>query len=152
RLADEAAAHGAGMAVALNKCDLLERTEVERLRTEGTEFLLKRFAQLGRFPVLLTSATTREGIPALLAAMAELLRLRRIRVPSDALAEAAFSWPSTGTPWRVRQMNVAPLRFSVRVPHGIRLNDRFIVNRLRESFGLHGVPIIVERQRRQQAK
>src|SRR6185503_8251709 len=109
RLADEAAAHGAGMAVALNKCDLLDRVDVERLRTEGTEFLLKRFAQLGRFPVLLTSATTREGIPALLAAMAELLRLRRIRIPSDARAEAAFGWPTTGAPWRVRQTEVAPL-------------------------------------------
>jgi GTP-binding protein len=148
RLADRAAELGAGMAVALNKCDLLPREDVERLRTEGTEFLLKRFAQLGRFPVLLTSATTREGVPALLAAMEELLRLRRVRIPSDALAAAAFGWPSTGTPWRVRQTEVAPLRFSVRVPFGIRLNDRFVVNRLRDSFGLHGVPIIIERQRR----
>jgi GTP-binding protein len=148
RLADRAAEHGAGMAVALNKCDLLEPDHVERLRTEGSEFLAKRFSQLGRFPVLLTSATTREGIPALVASMQELLRLRRVRIPSDALAAAAFGWPSTGTPWRVRQSDVAPLRFSVRVPYGIRLNDRFVVNRLRESFGLHGIPIIIERQRR----
>lgn len=148
RLADRAAELGAGMAVALNKCDLLPREEVERLRTEGTAFLLERFAQLGRFPVLLTSATTREGVPALLAAMEELLRLRRVRIPSEALAAAAFGWPTTGTPWRVRQTEVAPLRFSVRVPFGIRLNDRFVVNRLRESFGLHGIPIIIERQRR----
>jgi len=144
RLAQEAVGGGAGIAVALNKCDLLPPSDVVRLRAEAPPFLAKRFPDVGRFPMLPCSAVTGESMADLKAAVIELARLRRIRIPADELADLAFKWPTSGRSWRVRQTGAAPLVFAVDGPSGVHLGPRFVVNRIRDKFGLHGVPLLVK--------
>jgi GTP-binding protein len=144
RLAQEAVRGGAGIAVALNKCDLLNQSDIERLRVEAPPFLAGRFPQVGRFPMLFCSAKTGDGLADLKAAVTELAGLRRIKIPAERLADLAYKWPSSGRAWRIRQIGTAPLVFAVDSPAGIKLGPRFAVNRIREAFGLHGVPVFVK--------
>jgi GTP-binding protein len=144
RLAQEAVGGGAGIAVALNKCDLLPPADVDLLRVEAPPFLSKRFPDVGRFPMLFCSAHTGDAMEDLKATVTELARLRRIKISPGDLSDLAYKWPTSGRPWRVRQIGAAPLVFAVDAPSGVHLGPRFAVNRIRETFGLHGVPLLVK--------
>lgn len=86
---------------------------------------------------------------ALPATIADLLRLRRILIPKPALAEVSYDWPSSGGAWRISQIRTKPPTFSASAPPGMRQDSRFVINRLRDAFGLHGVPILIRwRERR----
>ncbi len=143
RLADAAVDAGASLAVALNKSDLLPPGRRKSLLPEAMTFLHERFHAVGKFPVLLTSATQGEGVAALRETMAALRGLRGLRAAPEALADEAFDWPSPGKPWVVRQTATHPPTFHVRTPPGTKLGPRFVANRLREALGLHGIPILV---------
>ncbi len=141
RLASEIEAEFPCLAVALNKVDLLEPGRPAELLPKAVEFLHKRFPGLGRFPVLMTSAVSGEGIPALRHVLADLMHLRGTHVSPQALAGTAHDWPSPGKAWLLRQTGTNPPTFSVVAPPGAKLGVRFVSNRLREAFGLHGVPV-----------
>ena len=143
RLASEAESAAPCIAVALNKVDLLDPGQAEKLLPEAVAFLHKRFPGLGRLPVLMTSAVTGEGVGALRRVLGDLLELRRTRVSPQALAGVAFAWPSPGKPWIVRQSASSPPAFSVVAPRGEKLGVRFVANRIREAFGFHGVPVLI---------
>lgn len=144
RLAQTATRGGAALAVALNKCDLLTDARRRGLRREASEYLVGRFPELGRFPMVFSSAVTGMGLESLAAAVTALSAMRRTRLSPQALADAAYDWPSSGRPWRLRQTGAAPLVFSAAPPPGNKLGPRFVSNRLREAFGLHGVPIFIQ--------
>jgi len=143
RLADAAFERGTALAVALNKADLLEREQVREVEAKAAEYLHGRFPLLGRFPVLITSAKNGEGVPELGAAVAELNRLRHISVPDSVLAGISHSWPTPGRTWTVRQASTAPPVFMASPPPGIRPSSRFVINRVRDALGMHGVPLAV---------
>lgn len=143
RLARSAIDDGAALAVALNKSDLIASGERKRIVAEAMPFLNERFPGIGRFPVLLTSATTGAGVDALRTAFADLAHTRRIRISRADLADAAHAWPSAGRAWVVRQEDTGPPAFVVTPPPHTRADPRFVMNRLRERFGLHGVPLRV---------
>jgi GTP-binding protein len=141
RLASEIEAEFPCLAVALNKVDLLEPGRSAELLPKAVEFLHKRFPGMGRFPVLMTSAVSGEGVPALRQVLADLMHLRGAHISPQALAGTAHDWPSPGKAWILRQTGTAPPTFSVIAPPGAKLGVRFVANRLREAFGLHGVPV-----------
>jgi len=143
RLASEIEAQRPCLAVALSKVDLLDAERLPKLLPEAVAFLHRRFPGLGRFPVLMTSAVSGYGIPALRQVLADLLRLRGITIPATALADVSHDWPSPGKAWVVQQTDTAPPAFSVLAPPRSKASARFVANRLREAFGLHGVPVII---------
>ncbi len=143
RLAQVASQRGASLVCALNKCDLLPPGTLNTLRSEATRYLQARFTQLGRLPILICSAVTGLGLQALQATIIELVKLRNVQVPTEVLVDVAYSWPTTGKPWRIRQTGIAPPAFFVLPPDGVKLGPRFVINRLRDAFGLHGVPIFI---------
>ncbi len=143
RLARATIDDGAALGVALNKADLLTAKDRTRVVAEAMPFLNDRFPGIGRFPVLLTSATAGDGVDALRNALADLHRVRRTRISAADLAEAAHDWPTAGRAWGVRQEGVAPPAFVVMPPPHTKADPRFVMNRLRDRFGLHGVPIRV---------
>lgn len=143
RLASEIEQRGLGLAVVLNKADLIDKETRNDAENKAAVYLHERFPGLGRFPVIIGSAKNGEGVSELREAVRELDRLRKKRIPAEVLAEISSPWPTSGRPWVVRQMGIEPLSFMANPPQGNRLSSRFVINQLRESFGLHGVPIEV---------
>ncbi len=143
RLIRLAVENGAALAVAMNKADLIPPDRMNELARSSLSYLQKRFPQLGRFPVIFCSAKTGDGMAALPATIGDLFKLRNTMIPKPALAEVAYGWPSSGGAWRISQVGTRPPEFSASSPGGMRHDSRFVANRLRESFGLHGVPILI---------
>jgi len=134
---------GVGLVVALNKCDLVPESKASGFLKEASGYLYSRFTDLGRFPIILASAVSGEGIESIKAAISEMARLRESEFTPEALSDVSYSWPTSGRAWKVRQTGTAPPTFSVRVPRGVKPNTRFVVNRLRNGLGLHGVPLVI---------
>ena len=143
---------GAGCAtlVALNKWDVGE-TDLDDARAR----LAKRIRQ--RPPVIACSATTGRGVAKALAQAVDLADRRAERVPTPELNRAVDEIVATRPPPQRRgkrlrlyyaaQVGTAPPRIAIQV------NDRRLVtrdwayhleNRLRERFGLEGVPLIID--------
>ncbi len=160
-IAGEAEAAGCGIVIAINKWDLV--------RGQGQEFV-KKFDDDLRFqlrflefaPIVHVSARTGERVPRLLEVVDRVAAARRHRVATADLnrfLEAVTSThpPTSKTSREVRilygaQTGVAPPAFVLFTNVATELHfsyERYLVNRLRESFGFEGTPIRLMVRRRE---
>jgi GTP-binding protein len=150
RVAELAMKSGCATLVALNKWDVGE-TDLD----DATARLEKRLRQ--RPPVIACSALTGRGVPKLLERAVELADRRASRIGTSELNKfigdlVAARPPPAKANRRLRlyyaaQVDRSPPRFAIQV------NDRRLIsrewafhleNRLREAYGLEGVPIVID--------
>jgi GTP-binding protein len=159
RVAELAMRSGCATLVALNKWDIGE-TDLEDARA--------RLGQRTRLrpPIVVCSAKTGRGVPELLRQAVALADRRAERIPTPELNRFLADVVATTPPparrggrrlrlYYIAQIETSPPRFAVQV------NDRRLIarewafhleNRLRDAYGLDGVPLIIDfvpRRRRQ---
>lgn len=160
-IAGEAERAGCGIVIAVNKWDLV--------RGQGQEWV-EQFDDALRFqlkfleyaPIVHISALTGERTPRLLEVVDRVAAARRHRVSTSDLnkfieAVTAAHPPTSKTRREVRilygaQTAVAPPTFVLFTNVATELHfsyQRFLVNRLRESFGFEGTPIRLAVRRRE---
>jgi GTPase len=159
RVAELAMRSGCATLVALNKWDIGE-TDLEDARAR-----LEQRTRL-RPPIVVCSAKTGRGVPELLRQAVALTDRRAERIPTPELNRFLADVVATTPPparrggrrlrlYYIAQIETNPPRFAVQV------NDRRLIsrewafhleNRLRDAYGLDGVPLIIDfvpRKRRQ---
>jgi GTPase len=160
-IAGEADKTGCGVIVVANKWDLM--------KGRGTDFVKEFDGKLRRqlkfldyAPVLHLSALTGERTPKLLETIDKVAEVRNRRIPTSELnrfvhAATAVHPPASPGRREVRilyaaQTGVAPptFVFFTNVATSFHFSyERFLINRLRESFGLIGTPIRIHVRRRE---
>jgi GTP-binding protein len=136
--------------LALNKWDV-GRTDLEDARERAQARLRQRPE------VLALSAKTGRGVRRALLKAIELADRAKTRIPTSDLNRFLSDLQSTREPPVVRgkrlkllymtQYDTGPPRFSVQVNDRGRLTRDygfFLENRLRERYGLHGVPLVID--------
>jgi GTPase len=159
-IAGEAENAGCGIIVAANKWDLMKGDGRDRAK-EFDEELRLRLKFLDYVPVLHISAVTGERTPRLLETIDQVAAARTARIKTSELntliqrVASAHPPPSRGrTETRIlyaAQTGVAPPTFVVFTNVATRFHfsyERFLVNKLRESFGFVGTPIRLQVRRR----
>jgi GTPase len=159
RVAELAMRSGCATLVALNKWDIGE-TDLEDASAR-----LEQRTRL-RPPIVVCSAKTGRGVPELLRQAVALADRRAERIPTPELNRFLADVVATTPPparrggrrlrlYYIAQIETSPPRFAVQV------NDRRLIsrewafhveNRLRDAYGLDGVPLIIDfvpRKRRQ---
>jgi GTP-binding protein len=159
-IAGEAEKAGCGIIIAANKWDLM--------KGRGTDFsksfddkLRQQMKFLDYAPILHISATTGERTPKVLETIDKVAEARMRRVPTGELnrfvqAVTAVHPPASPGRRQVRilyatQKGVAPPTFVFFTNYATEFHfsyERFLVNRLRESFGMMGTPIRLHVRRR----
>jgi GTP-binding protein len=155
-IAGEAEKAGSGIIIAANKWDLMKGRGVEFSKTFDDE-LRRRLKFLDYAPVLHISASTGERAGKVLETIDKIADARQQRVPTGELnrflkAVTAVHPPVSPGKRHVRilyaaQTSVAPptFVFFTNVATAFHFSyERFLANRLRESFGMVGTPIRVQ--------
>jgi len=156
RIAELAMRSGCATLMVLNKWDLAEDLDLEHERSRAHQKLRLR-------PRLLTaSARTGRHVGRLLVEAAALADRRRTRIPTPALnrfladAVAARQPPVGSGPSRtghrlkllfMTQTASSPPRFSIQVNSRARVTRDYayyLENRLRDRYGLEGVPLVID--------
>ena len=154
RVAELAMKSGCATEVALNKWDLVTEDQEEQLK-RATARLADRVRQ--RPPVIATSAKTGRGVPKLLERALGLADRRAERIPTPELNRFVAEVVATRQPPQ-RQGKRLRLYYSAQVgtrpPRiAIQVNDRrpitrdwayHLENRVREHYGLEGVPLVID--------
>lgn len=159
-IAGEAERAGCGIVIAVNKWDLVRGRGQDFVR-DFDEKLRYQLKFLDYAPVVHISALTGERTPKLLETIDRVAAARRKRVPTGELnrfLEAVTHTHPPASPDRravrllyAAQTGVAPPAFVLFTNVATRLHfsyERFIVNRIRESFGFEGSPIRLSVRRR----
>ena len=152
RIADLAAREGRAVVIAVNKWDLVE--DRARRLAEIREMAERLLPQLRGVPVVPVSALTGRGLDRLREAILEVHRAWNSRVPTarlnrwlGAVTEAHPPPAVRGRRLRLRymtQVKTRPPTFALWCSRPDALPEsylRYLVNGLRETFGLAGVPI-----------
>jgi len=152
-IAGEAADAGCGIVLAVNKWDLVKGQGQKWVKDfdEKVRFQLKF---LDWAPIVHLSALTGDRTPKLLEAIDRVAEARKKRVPTSELnrfleAVTAVHPPTSPTRREVRilygaQTGTAPPAFVLFTNVASELHfsyERYLINRLRESFGFEGTPI-----------
>jgi GTP-binding protein len=160
-IAGEAERAGCGIVIAVNKWDLVRAQGQDWVKAfdDGLRFQLK-FLEYA--PIVHVSALTGERTPRLLEVVDRVAAARQHRVATSDLnrfleAVTATHPPTSKTRREVRilygvQTSVAPPTFVLFTNVATELHfsyERFLVNRLRESFGFEGTPIRLLVRRRE---
>ena len=143
---------GRGLALVVNKVDLLERPQ--RRSSVWERELRSDFRFVAHAPVLPVSAMTGEGVGRVLPAALEVVGQRRVRVPTNelnrVLREAVLSRPPPSSRGRRLTLKYATQAASETPTFVLFVNDekllgtayrRYLQNQLRERFGFAGSPI-----------
>jgi GTP-binding protein len=159
-IAGEADKTGCGIIIVANKWDLMKGRGAD-FSKEFDEKLRRQLKFLDYAPVLHISALTGERAPKLLEAIDKVAEARTRRIPTAELnrfvsAVTAVHPPASPGRREVRilyaaQTGIAPptFVFFTNVATSFHFSyERFLVNRLRESFGLMGTPIRIQVRRR----
>ena len=159
-IAGEAEKAGCGVIIAANKWDLMKGRGVEFSKTFDEE-LRRNLKFLDYAPLLHISATTGERANKVLETIDAVAEARARRVPTGELnrfvqAVTAVHPPASPGRRQVRilyaaQTNVNPPTFVFFTNVATEFHfsyERFLVNRLRESFGLLGSPVRIQVRRR----
>ena len=159
-IAGEAERAGCGIIVAVNKWDLTKGRGQDYSK-EFDDKMRQQLKFLDYAPVLHISALTGERAPKLLEAIDRVAAARVKRIPTGELnrfvqAVTAVHPPASPGRREVRvlyaaQTSVAPptFVFFTNVATSFHFSyERFLANRLRESFGLEGAPIRLQVRRR----
>ncbi|HSC29253.1 MAG TPA: ribosome biogenesis GTPase Der [Vicinamibacterales bacterium] len=152
-IAGEADAAGCGIIIAANKWDLMKGRGADYSKTFD-ENLRRQLKFLEYAPILHISATTGERAGKVLETIDAVAEARRQRIPTAELnrfvqAVTAVHPPASPGRRHVRilyaaQTSIAPPTFVFFTNVATRFHfsyERFLANRLRESFGLTGTPI-----------
>ncbi|MCL5962087.1 MAG: ribosome biogenesis GTPase Der [Chloroflexi bacterium] len=150
-IAGQVEAAGKGIAIVVNKWDLIEKTGstmVEYARKVKEDFKFVPYA-----PILFVSAKTKQRVPKVLDAALRIEEEREKRISTgvlnDAVAEVVAQTPLTSKGkllkvYYVTQASICPPTFVLFVndPKMVHFSyKRYIENRLRERFGFEGTPI-----------
>jgi GTP-binding protein len=159
-IAGEAEKAGCGVIVAVNKWDLTKGRGQDYSK-EFDDRMRQQLKFLDYAPVLHISARTGERTPKLLETIDHVAAARTKRIPTAELnrfvqAVTAVHPPASPGRREVRilyaaQTGVAPPKFVffTNVATSFHFSyERFLANRLRESFGLEGTPIRLQVRRR----
>ena len=160
-IAGEADKTGCGVIIAANKWDLMKERGADFVK-EFDGKLRRQLKFLDYAPLLHLSALTGERTPRLLETIDKVAEARNRRIPTSELnrfvqAVTAVHPPASPGRREVRilyaaQTAVAPptFVFFTNVATSFHFSyERFLVNRLRESFGLAGTPIRLHVRRRE---
>jgi GTP-binding protein len=164
-VAGEAERTGCGVLIAVNKWDLIEDRSHEAAR-RFDDHVRQTLKFLDYAPILHISARTGDRTPKLLEAIDRVAKGRLRRVPTGELnrfVEAVTATHAPVSPGKkhvrvlyAAQTGVAPptFVFFTNVATTFHFSyERFLANRLRESFGFEGSPIRLEvRARRREAR
>ena len=147
---------GRALVIAVNKTDLLadDRSEAAKAWRKLRDRLEASFAQVKDVPIVGISALNGRGVERLMPAVFETYKVWNKRVPTPKLnrwlreMETLHPPPlAHGRRIRLRfmtQIKIRPPTFVLSVSQPEELGDdylRFLINRLRDDFGLPGVPI-----------
>jgi GTP-binding protein len=147
---------GRALVIAVNKTDLLadDRSEASKAWRKLRDRLEASFAQVKEVPIVGLSALNGRGVERLMPAVFETYKVWNKRVPTPKLnrwlreMETLHPPPlARGRRIRLRfmtQIKTRPPTFVLSVSQPEELGDdylRFLTNRLRDDFGLPGVPI-----------
>jgi GTP-binding protein len=147
---------GRALVIAVNKTDLLadDRSEASKAWRKLRDRLEASFAQVKEVPIMGLSALNGRGVERLMPAVFETYEVWNKRVPTPKLnrwlreMETLHPPPlARGRRIRLRfmtQIKTRPPTFVLSVSQPEELGDdylRFLTNRLRDDFGLPGVPI-----------
>jgi GTP-binding protein len=159
-IAGEAEKTGCGVIIVANKWDLM-KGRGQDFSKEFDEKLRRQVKFLDYAPILHLSALTGERTPKLLEAIDRVAESRLRRIPTAELnrfvqAVTAVHPPASPGRREVRilyaaQVGVEPPEFVffTNVATSFHFSyQRFLVNKLRESFGLEGTPIRIQVRRR----
>jgi GTP-binding protein len=159
-IAGEAEESGCGIVIAVNKWDLVRGRGQDWVR-EFDDKLRFQLKFLDYAPIVHVSALTGERTPKLLEVVDRVAAARKHRVSTADLnrfleAVTAAHPPSSKTRREVRilygaQTSVEPPSFVLFTNVATELHfsyERFLINRLRESFGFEGTPIRLTVRRR----
>jgi GTP-binding protein len=151
---------GCGVIIAANKWDLMKGRGVEFSKTFDEE-LRHQLKFLDYAPLLHISATTGERTSKVLETIDKVAEARARRIPTGELnrfvqAVTAVHPPASPGRRQVRilyaaQTSVSPPTFVFFTNVATEFHfsyERFLVNRLRESFGLLGTPVRIQVRRR----
>jgi GTP-binding protein len=143
---------GRAMIVALNKVDLLDKTEIKKAEEAARD----KLTFLPYVPIVRTSAKTGRGVAELFATIDRVRDAFFKRVPTGELNRFFEQVLDTHPPptmggrsprlYYVTQAEVGPPTFvaMTNAPDSIHFSyRRFVVNQLREKFGFEGVPVRV---------
>jgi GTP-binding protein len=158
RIAEMAMKKGAATIVALNKWDVT-RTDLDDARERALVRLRLR-------PEVVTiSAKTGRGVQRLVAKSLDLADRARQRIPTSELNRFVSDIQAARQPAAVRgkrlrllymtQFDTRPPRFSIQVSDkGLLTRDYgfFLENRLRERYGLEGVPLVIDYHGREERR
>ena len=160
-IAGEADKAGSGIIIAANKWDLMKGRGTE-FSKEFDEKLRRQLKFLEYAPILHISATTGERASKVLETIDKVAEARTRRIPTSELnrfvtAVTAVHPPSSPGRREVRvlyaaQTGVEPPTFVFFTNVATEFHfsyERFLINRLRESFGLMGTPIRIHVRRRE---
>jgi GTP-binding protein len=155
-IAGEADKAGCGVIIAANKWDLMKGRGADFSKTFDEE-LRRRLKFLEYAPILHISAATGERAGKVLETIDQVAEARSRRIPTGELnrfvqAVTAVHPPASPGRKHVRilyaaQTSVAPPTFVFFTNVATEFHfsyERFLVNRLRESFGLLGTPIRIQ--------
>jgi GTPase len=143
---------GRAMIVALNKVDLLDKTETKKAEEAARD----KLTFLPYVPIVRTSAKTGRGVAELFATIDRVRDAFFKRVPTGELNRFFEQVLDTHPPptmggrsprlYYVTQAEVGPPTFvaMTNAPDSIHFSyRRFVINQLREKFGFEGVPVRV---------
>jgi len=155
-VAGEAERTGCGVIIAINKWDLIEDRSNEAVK-RFDDMVRQTLKFLDYAPILHISARTGDRTPKLLEAIDRVAKARLKRVPTGELnrfVEAVTQTHAPVSPGKkhvrvlyAAQTGVAPptFVFFTNVATSFHFSyERFLANRLRESFGFDGSPIRLE--------
>jgi GTP-binding protein len=158
RIAEMAMRKGAATIVAMNKWDVTQ-TDLE----DATERALVRLRL--RPEVVAISAKTGRGVQRLMAKTLDLADRSQQRIPTSELNRFVSDIQAARQPAAVRgkrlrllymtQFETRPPRFSIQVSDkGLLTRDYgfFLENRLRERYGLEGVPLVIDYHGREEKR
>jgi GTP-binding protein len=159
-IAGEADRAGCGIVIAVNKWDLTKGRGADFSKTFDEE-LRRQLKFLDYAPILHISARTGERTSKVLETIDKVSEARKQRIPTPELnrfvqAVTAVHPPASPGRREVRilyaaQIGVAPPTFVFFTNVATEFHfsyERFLVNRLRESFGLIGTPIRIQVRKR----
>ncbi|MBX3225099.1 MAG: ribosome biogenesis GTPase Der [Labilithrix sp.] len=153
---------GRGMIIALNKIDLLSKSEVAKSEEAARDKI--SFAPF--VPVVHVSAKTGRGLPSLFSTIEKVSHAFHTRVPTGELNRFFETVLQTRPPptsggraprlYYITQAETSPPLFVVisSSPESVHFSyQRFVANQLRKHFGFEGVPIrVVYRDKRRGKK
>lgn len=150
-----------GLVIIINKWDaVLEKPGVdkEKMMNRYIDYLKSKIEFLPWVPVVFTSATERKRVDEILENAIEIKKERYKRVKTGVfnnfIEQAVYKHPPTGNKkshspkiYYWSQVDVNPPKFVLTVnnPNHFHFSyKRYLENKIRDNFGFHGTPIIIE--------